>query len=195
LENALKPDQPRIVILSAPSGTGKTTIVRSLMERLPLLAFSISATTRKPRAHEVDGRDYLFLEEADFKRRIEAGAFVEWEEVYPGRYYGTLWTEIERIQTAGQTPIFDVDVYGGLALKKRFGANSLSIFLEPPTLEVLSERLRKRGTEAEAEIELRLQKATHELTYASLFDLRIVNGDLAAAIDQVHLSVESFLGA
>lgn len=165
------------------------------MERLPLLAFSISATTRKPRAHEVDGRDYLFLEEADFKRRIEAGAFVEWEEVYPGRYYGTLWTEIERIQAAGQTPIFDVDVYGGLALKKRFGANSLAIFLEPPTLEVLSERLRKRGTEAEAEIELRLQKATHELTYAPLFDLRIVNGDLAAAIDQVHLSVESFLGA
>lgn len=191
----MKPDQPRIVILSAPSGTGKTTIVRSLMERLPLLAFSISATTRKPRAHEVDGRDYLFLEEADFKRRIEAGAFVEWEEVYPGRYYGTLWTEIERIQAAGQTPIFDVDVYGGLALKKRFGANSLAIFLEPPTLEVLSERLRKRGTEAEAEIELRLQKATHELTYAPLFDLRIVNGDLAAAIDQVHLSVESFLGA
>ncbi len=186
-------EHTRIVILSAPSGTGKTTIVRSLMERLPQLAFSISATTRAPRPHEINGRDYHFLPEADFRQRIEAGAFVEWEEVYPGRFYGTLWSEIDRIVAAGQVPVFDVDVYGGLNLKKRFGPAALAVFLEPPTLEELSERLRKRGTEDTLEIELRLQKAVHELTYAHLFDLRIVNGNLESAIDQVHAAISRFL--
>ena len=188
-------EHTRIVILSAPSGTGKTTIVRSLMERLPQLAFSISATTRPPRVHETDGRDYHFLQEADFRQRIEAGAFIEWEEVYPGRFYGTLWSEIDRIVAAAQVPIFDVDVYGGLNLKKRFGSASLAVFLEPPTLEALSDRLRKRGTEDEIEIELRLQKAVHELTYAHLFDLRIVNGNLESAIDQVHGAINQFLAS
>ncbi len=185
--------QGKAIIVSAPSGAGKTTIVRHLMERGLGLAFSVSATTRPMRGSERDGHDYWFLTEEEFKRRIAAGEFVEWEEVYPGRFYGTLREEVLRIQGEGRHPVFDVDVEGGLNLKKEFGAEALALFIAPPSLEALEQRLRARGTETDESLAKRVGKAAHELTYAPRFDRTVVNDDLIGACAEAEALVREFL--
>lgn len=185
----------KCVIISAPSGAGKTTIVHHLLTQGLGLAFSVSATSRAKRAHEQDGRDYFFLAAEEFKARIAADAFVEWEEVYAGQYYGTLRSEIDRIWSEGHYPIFDVDVEGGLNLKRAFGADALALFVAPPSLAVLEQRLQARGTESAESLQRRVDKAMHELTYASRFDAVVVNDDLPRACDEALQLVRTFLGA
>ncbi len=185
----------KLVIVSAPSGAGKTTIVRHLLS-LPLgLEFSISATSRAPRSGEVDGRDYFFLDETEFRRKIEEKAFVEWEEVYPGIFYGTLHSEVERIWKAGHAVIFDVDVIGGLNLKKIFGEKALAIFVQPPSVEALHQRLRARSTEPEEKIAMRIAKADFELSFAPHFDAILVNDNLTTAFEEAKRLVTEFLHA
>ncbi len=183
----------KCVIISAPSGAGKTTIVHHLLGQGLGLAFSVSATSRTERAHEQDGRDYFFLSPAEFKERIAADAFVEWEEVYTGQYYGTLRSEIDRIWKDGHSPIFDVDVEGGLNLKKAFGARALALFVAPPSIAALEQRLRARGTETDESLKRRVDKAVHELEYASRFDAIVVNDDLPRACAEALRVVRSFL--
>lgn len=185
----------RVVILSAPSGAGKTTLAHHLMKALPELAFSVSATTRPERCGEVNGKDYHYMTEAEFKAEIAAGSFVEYEEVYPGRFYGTLHRELERLRAAGRVPVFDVDVHGGLNLKRIFKTNALAIFVEPPSMRVLEKRLRGRGTEDEAEVRTRLKKAAEEMTHKNAFDVVLVNDDLQTAIANVVQRVQQFLAA
>ncbi len=185
----------KAIIVSAPSGAGKTTIVRHLMERGLGLAFSVSATTRPMRASEREGHDYHFLAIEEFKRRIAAGEFVEWEEVYPGRFYGTLRDEVKRIETEGLHPVFDVDVEGGLRLKSFFGTNGLALFIAPPHPQALVDRLTKRGTETAQSLQMRVDKALHELTYAPRFDRTVVNDDLIGACAEAEALVRGFLGS
>lgn len=183
----------KCVIISAPSGAGKTTIVRSLLAKGLRLAFSVSATSRAKRSFEVDGQDYFFISAEEFKRRIAQDAFVEWEEVYPGQFYGTLRNEIERIWAHGNTAIFDVDVVGGLHLKKIFGKNALALFVSPPSVEVLEHRLRSRGTETAESLKKRVDKAAHEMTFAPEFDTIVVNDTLEHACEEAFERVERFL--
>lgn len=183
----------RCIIFSAPSGAGKTTIVRHLLGKDLGLRFSVSAATRKKRDHEMDGRDYHFMSEEKFKELVEMGAFVEWEEVYPGNFYGTLRSEIQRIWAEGCHPIFDVDVVGGLDLKAAFGRNALAIFVAPPSIEVLASRLRKRNTESDETIEIRVKKASHEMGHAHLFDHVLMNDDLDKACGEAYALVSEFL--
>lgn len=186
-------EQGKCVIISAPSGAGKTTIVRHLLEKGLGLAFSVSATSRERRAHEIDGHDYFFISTDAFRERIADGAFIEWEEVYPGRFHGTLRSEIQRIWSEGQSPIFDVDVVGGLHLKAAFGDKALALFVAPPSLQVLEQRLRMRGTETEHTLATRIGKAEHELSFASRFDAIIVNDDLERACTEAMDRVQRFL--
>ncbi len=186
-------DQGKCVIISAPSGAGKTTIVHRLLEKRSRLAFSVSATSRERRAHEVDGRDYFFITADGFREHIADGAFIEWEEVYPGRFYGTLRSEIQRIWSEGRSPIFDVDVVGGLHLKAAFGDKALALFVAPPSLQVLEQRLRARGTETEQTLAVRIGKAEHELSFAPRFDATIVNDDLERACAEALDRVQRFL--
>lgn len=181
------------IIVSAPSGAGKTTIVRKLMEQLPSLAFSISACSRNARPNEVDGKDYYFLGLEGFKSAIEQQEFIEWEEVYQDHYYGTLKKEVQRLWNEGKVVIFDVDVVGGMNLKKLFQEKALSIFIEPPSLEVLEQRLRSRETESEERITLRLKKAGWEIAQSKAFDVSIKNEDLATAVAEAMLAVSSFI--
>lgn len=184
----------KIIIITAPSGSGKTTLVRRLLAANPALAFSISACTRNPRAGEVDGRDYHFLSEQDFKHRIDADEFVEWEMVYTGKYYGTLREELQRIWDSGRVPLVDIDVKGALAIKDQFPDSSLSIFIKAPSLEILRERLVMRGTESPQMLEERLAKAEFELLDAHEFHAILVNDDLeTAAADLLALTTE-FVG-
>ncbi len=183
----------KCVIVSAPSGAGKTTIVRHLIDQGFGLAFSVSATSRAKRAHEVDGKDYFFITVEEFRERIEEGAFVEWEEVYPGQFYGTLRSEIKRIWAHGQSPIFDVDVVGGLHLKGAFGDRALALFVSPPSLAVLEERLHKRATESDESLRKRVEKADHEMTYADRFDAIVVNDELDRACAEASGLVQRFL--
>ncbi|MBX2967866.1 MAG: guanylate kinase [Cyclobacteriaceae bacterium] len=169
----------KAIIFSAPSGSGKTTIVRHLLATNSDLGFSISASTRDKRGRkEEHGKDYYFLTPEEFKRKIDNDEFIEWEEVYEGNYYGTLKTEIQRIWDEGKNVIFDVDVKGGLALKKYFGDKALSIFVKVPSMEILEQRLRGRGTESHASLSQRLFKAKFEMTFADKFDVVLVNEDL-----------------
>lgn len=184
----------KIVALTAPSGSGKSTIARRLMKAVPELAFSVSATTRPPRADETDGEDYYFLSEDDFRQRIDDGAFVEWEEVYPGRFYGTLRSEIERLARTGAA-LLDIDVKGALAVKRRYDEHALIVFIRPPSLSVLAERLRARGTETADSLAERLDHARTELSYAERFDAVIVNDDLEAAVEETLVLVRPFLAA
>jgi guanylate kinase len=178
----------RCIILSAPSGAGKTTIVRHLLGSGLGLAFSVSATTRSARPGEVDGRDYHFISEERFRQHVLAGDMVEWEEVYPGRLYGTLRSEIDRIRDTGHHAVFDIDVVGGLRLKELFGDRALAIFVAPPSMDVLEHRLRSRGTETEAALRTRLDKARAELSRAPGFDHILVNDDLdRACAEAVHV--------
>lgn len=185
--------QNKLIIVSAPSGAGKTTIVRHLLS-LPLpLAFSVSATSRAPRTGEVNGRDYYFLSTEAFRQKIEAGEFLEWEEVYPGTYYGTLKSEVERIWNDGKSVVFDVDVVGGLNIKKAYGDKALAIFIQPPSVEVLRQRLRNRSTESEEKIATRIAKAEYELSFAPQFDLVLINNILEEALTEAERVVKNFL--
>ena len=185
----------KLVIVSAPSGAGKTTIVRHLLDCDPGLEFSVSATSRQPRTGEIHGKDYFFLAEADFRRKIEEEAFVEWEEVYSGILYGTLKCEIDRIWQSGHSVIFDVDVIGGLNLKKIFGEKALALFIMPPSVEALHRRLRGRSTEPEEKILTRIAKADYELSFAPQFDKIIVNDDLTTAFREAGKLVGEFLSS
>jgi guanylate kinase len=183
----------KCIIFSAPSGAGKTTIVHALLAAQLGLEFSVSACSRDPRPNEVDGKDYYFLGIEGFKQRIESDAFLEWEEVYTDNFYGTLKAEIERIWSAGHAVIFDVDVVGGLNLKRIFGNQALAVFVQPPSKEELEKRLRYRSTETEDKIQQRLRKAGQELSRANEFDVILVNEDLKVAIEQAKSLVTSFL--
>lgn len=184
----------KLFIFSAPSGAGKSTIVRHLL-RLDLgLAFSISATSRQPRKGEKDGREYHFIAPDEFRRKIDNHEFIEWEEVYPGHYYGTLRSELERIWSQGKHALFDIDVQGGLNLKKEFGEKALSVFIMPPSLQVLEERLRTRGTDKFESLQKRLEKAESEMRFASRFDRILVNDNLDSTLKKAESMVKNFLG-
>lgn len=183
----------KVLIFSAPSGSGKTTIVKHLLARFPELEFSISATSRVPRGEERDGVDYYFMNAAEFAARVEAGEFVEWEEVYAGTCYGTLRAEIERIWDRGHVAVFDVDVVGALNIKKLFDEQALSVFIMPPSVEVLRMRLEGRGTDSPEAIERRLAKADQEIGYAPRFDRVVVNDDLERAYAEAVQVVGTFL--
>lgn len=185
--------QGKCIILSAPSGAGKTTIVHFLLEHISELSFSVSACSREPRPNEQHGVDYYFLGVNGFREEISRDAFIEWEEVYKDNYYGTLKSEVERIWRSGKTVIFDVDVIGGLNLKHRFGPSALAIFIQPPNTQVLEERLRRRKTETEEKIRLRLEKATRELAYAPQFDAVILNDHLEDACRKAEQIVRDFI--
>lgn len=181
------------IIVSAPSGAGKTTIVHHLLKQELNLAFSISATNREARGDEVNGKDYYFLDTKEFKSRILNEEFLEWEEVYENQFYGTLYEELQRIWQLEKHVIFDVDVIGGLNLKKKLGKNALSIFIKPPSMEVLSERLRSRKTDSKEQIERRLSKAHKEIAEAENFDIIILNDDLATSCAQAFEAIQNFL--
>lgn len=185
--------QGKLLIVSAPSGSGKSTLVHHLMSAVDGLEFSVSATSRKPRGEELDGIDYHFLTVEDFQKKIEADAFVEWEEVYPGRYYGTLKSEVERIRQKGNTVVFDVDVVGGLNIKKLYGNQALAVFIKPPSIDHLRRRLENRGTDSREDIESRLRKAEEEMNYADKFDGVILNDDLELAKSEFLKMVKSFV--
>ncbi len=183
----------KLVIFSAPSGAGKTTIVQNLLKKFPDLEFSISATTRPARGQEKDGKDYYFISKEEFLHRIAKKQFVEFEEVYTGTFYGTLRTEIERIWQHGKTVIFDIDVEGGLHLKRKYDGQALAIFVQPPSLEVLIERLTGRGTDSEEKLKERFAKAEKELDYAPLFDIILKNYDLQTACEEAEALVRQFI--
>ena len=185
--------QGKVVIFSAPSGSGKTTIVQALLKVFPQLEFSISATSRAPRGEEQHGREYYFLTADEFAEAIAADRFVEYEEVYAGTHYGTLRTEVERIWAAGNVIIFDVDVMGGINLKRIFGDAARSIFIMPPSVAELRRRLVGRGTDAPEVIERRVAKAEFEIEKAPQFDAVVVNDDLQTAIDEARQIVGEFI--
>lgn len=183
----------KLVIFSAPSGSGKTTIVKRMLELFPQLEFSISATSRNPRGNEKNGIDYHFLTADEFAAKVANDEFVEWEEVYKGTCYGTLKSEIERIWSKGNVIIFDVDVMGGLNLKRIFGAEACSIFIMPPSIEELRRRLEGRGTDAPEVIEKRVAKAEFELGKADGFDCKVVNDDLEQAVEETADIIRKFI--
>jgi guanylate kinase len=185
----------KLVIISAPSGAGKTTIVKHLLECRLNLSFSVSATSRPIRGNEMDGVDYFFLTVADFKKKIDNNEFVEWEEVYKDLFYGTLKSELERIWANGQHVLFDVDVIGGINLKNKFGTNAIAIFIMPPSVKELENRLLKRATDTKEKIRIRVEKAKEELNLANQFDTVIVNHQLDKAKEETLKLVSSFLGA
>ena len=186
----------KAIIFSAPSGSGKTSLVKHLMQHVPHLGFSISACTRDRRGrHEVHGRDYYFLSIDEFKQKIDQDAFVEWEEVYAGNFYGTLKEEVHRIWKEGKAVIFDVDVKGGLALKKYFGEQALAIFVKVPSLDVLESRLNDRGTESEESLSRRIYKAKFEMTFEPQFDVTVLNDDFAKSSAETVDLVKTFLKA
>lgn len=184
----------KIIVLSAPSGSGKSTIIGELMAQPELnLGFSISATSRKPRGEEKHGKEYFFLTETEFKENVEAGNFVEWEEVYSGVCYGTLTSEVDRITGSGQNLIMDVDVKGALNIKKRYGDEALTIFIMPPDKETLELRLRTRGTDDETTIQKRLKKSEYEMGFAKQFDYVVVNDHLDEAVKTVEDKIKTFI--
>ncbi len=185
--------QGKAIIFSAPSGSGKTTIVKHLLKEIDNLSFSISACSRKARPHEINGTDYYFLSAQDFKKNIQNNAFVEWEEVYSDNYYGTLKSEIDRIWQLGKHVIFDVDVKGGLNLKKYFGSNALAIFVKTPDLETLEARLRGRGTDSEEKVQQRLAKAKDEIAFMPDFDIVLENYELENTLDNATNIVKKFI--
>lgn len=184
----------KIIILSAPSGTGKSTIISRLMTNCDLnLNFSVSATCRKPRGNECHGKEYYFLSPEEFDRHIGAGDFVEWEEVYAGTKYGTLRSEVNRILDSGKNLIMDIDVKGALNVKKEFGDESLAIFILPPSLEILEQRLRGRNTDSEESLVKRLHKAEYEMSFSDRFDHQVVNDDLDRAVSEIESLVKAHI--
>jgi guanylate kinase len=185
----------KMIIFSAPSGSGKTTIVQHLLQRFPVLEFSISATSRAPRGDEKHAKDYFFLTPEEFALRVQRDEFVEWEEVYPGLCYGTLKCEMERIWDKGHVILFDIDVRGGLNLKKMYGAQALAVFVRPPSLDALRQRLERRATDNPETIRGRVGKAAYELGFAPQFDVELVNDDLENAKLQAGQLVAAFLAS
>ncbi len=184
----------KIIILSAPSGTGKSTIISNIINHPDLkLGFSISATSRAPRGEEKDGKEYYFISNDEFRKKIAAGEFVEWEEVYPGTCYGTLKSEVERITSSGRNLIMDIDVKGGINVKRFFGDEAMSIFILPPNMEELEKRLRGRATDDEATICKRLAKAEYEMSFSDKFDHRVVNDDIEKASEDVAQLIRNFI--
>lgn len=184
----------KLIVFSAPSGSGKTTIVRHLLKQGELnLEFSISATSREKRGEEINGKDYYYLSAQEFKNKIKADEFLEWEEVYRDNFYGTLKTEIDRIWAKGKNVIFDIDVVGGLRIKKKFPKETLAVFVKPPSVDELKIRLKKRKTESEEKINMRIAKASVELATAPQFDFIIENIDLDVALKEAEVLVESFI--
>jgi guanylate kinase len=185
----------KVIIFSAPSGSGKTTVVKHLLSTMPELGFSVSATTRKPRENETHGKEYYFLEKDDFENKIRNGEFLEYEEVYSGIFYGTLKSEVDRLWSLGKTVIFDVDVIGGLNIKKKFGDEALCIFLRPPGIDVLMERLRKRSTEVEHQMQMRVEKAQFELQFEDKYDKVLINDRLEDTLQKAEEMVRDFIGS
>lgn len=183
----------KLFIFSAPSGSGKSTIVQHLMKLDLDLSFSVSATSRKPRKGEHQGREYHFMTPAEFREKIRNDDFIEWEEVYSGQYYGTLKSEVDKIWSRNQHAVFDIDVLGGLNLKRLYGDQALAIFIEPPSLNILEERLRSRGTDDPSSLDKRLKKAETELQYAKDFDVVLLNDTLEIALKEAEELVKNFL--
>lgn len=188
-------EQPKkFIIITAPSGTGKTTITKYLLSKYSQLAFSVSATTRKPRSTEQDGVDYYFISLETFQQKIRANDFIEWEMVYEGKYYGTLKSEFERIWAMGKSPVLDIDVQGAIHVEQQYHDTALSIFIEPPSLDELKIRLQKRGTETSESLQTRLNKAAHEISFKHHFDKVIVNDNLEKACGETEKAICNFLG-
>ncbi len=188
------PNNGKCIIFSAPSGAGKTTIVKYLLRNVANLEFSISAASRQPRGREVNGMDYHFFTVDEFKTKIAKDDFVEWEEVYKDNFYGTLKAEVEKAWNQGKTVVFDVDALGGINLKKIFGKNALSIFIKPPSLFVLEQRLKNRRTETPEQIKMRLDKANEEISHAESFDYVLLNDNLEVACAEIKSQIETFIG-
>ena len=184
----------KLIVFAAPSGAGKTTIVKHLMSKFPQLAFSISATTRQARPGEQDGKDYYFLSAKAFREKIKNDAFVEWEEVYADQYYGTLRTEIARLWALKRHITFDIDVKGALNIKKAFPEETLTVFVKAPSMEVLYERLRTRNTESEAQLQKRMNRMREESSYAPRFDRILINDNLLDAFAEAEALVRDFIG-
>lgn len=183
----------KLIVISAPSGAGKTSIVHHLLKEIPNLFFSVSACSREKRTEEIDGKDYHFLGVAGFKKKIEENEFLEWEEVYENQYYGTLKSEVKRIWEDGKTVIFDLDVVGGLNIKKQYPKECLSVFIMPPSIDVLRERLSVRGSESEEMLEKRLNKAEEEISRNQEFDCVILNDDFEIACNEVKQKIINFI--
>lgn len=183
----------KLIVISAPSGSGKTSIVSYLLKNMETLSFSISACSREKRENEIEGKDYHFLGIEGFKRSIKEDSFLEWEEVYKNQFYGTLKSEVERIWSEGKTVIFDVDVVGGLNIKKQYPKECLSIFIMPPSVEVLAERLIGRGSESDESLQKRLDKAEEEISQNQDFDTVILNDDLSIACEETQEVITNFI--
>lgn len=185
----------KLIIFTAPSGAGKTTIVRHLLTKFDSLAFSVSATTRPMRAYEVNGHDYYFMSPEKFQHLIQERAFVEWEEVYQGRFYGTLHSEVERLWADKKDVIFDIEVKGATNIKKQYPEETLAIFVKPPSLQILIERLKNRQTESIGDLQTRLDRVAEEMAYEKSFDAVIVNDNLAEALQRAEELVRSFISS
>lgn len=184
----------KLIVFSAPSGSGKTTIVRALLKKETLkLKFSVSATSRKKRKNEIQDKDYYFLSQEEFKKKIAGNDFVEWEEVYKNQFYGTLKSEIERITSSGYNVVFDIDVAGGVRIKEKYNDQCLTVFIMSPSIEELERRLRNRGTETEESINKRISKAKQEMNFSTKFDIVIINDDLETAVKEAELKVKKFI--
>ena len=183
----------KLIIITAPSGAGKTSITKYLLNKYPQLAFSVSATTRAQRKHEENGVDYYFISADDFKQKIQHNEFVEWEMVYQGKYYGTLKTELHRIWNNNQIPVLDIDVKGAIHVQQKLVFNCLSVFIEPPSIEILKKRLESRGTETAETLQDRINKASYEISFKDNFDNVIVNDDLDKACRETQVIVQNFL--
>lgn len=183
----------KLIILVAPSGSGKTTIARRLLNDFPRIKFSVSATTRPPRKGERDGKDYFFLNREEFDQKIKQNDFLEWEEFYNGSRYGTLRSEVDKLIESGYFPLLDIEVKGAINIKRQYGSRSVSIFIQPPSIEELKKRLLNRGTEDDTSLETRLERAQKELGYATRFDYVVINDELDTAYKQVKTIVNSFI--
>lgn len=183
----------KIILITAPSGSGKTSVVRYLMEKFPLLAFSISATTRPPRKNEKNGEDYHFITEEDFKEKIHNKEFLEWEMVYEGKYYGTLKSEMSRIWSEKKVPVLDIDVQGAIHVQQQYPVNTLALFVQAPSFEELKKRLRTRGSETEASLQARLDKSSFEMTFKNHFENIIINKDFTLACKEAEKIIDNFL--
>jgi guanylate kinase len=185
--------QDKIIIVTAPSGSGKTSITRYLLKTFPQLAFSISAATREARSYEKDGEDYYFISLQDFKQKIQHNEFVEWEMVYEGKYYGTLKSELQRIWNNNKCPLLDIDVKGAIHVQQQYPDTALTIFIEPPSVDELKRRLESRGTETEESLRARVNKASYELSFKYHFNTSIINDDLQRACSRAEEIVREFL--